>query len=146
MKEGLNKVFLLGSLGGEPELRHTQSGTAVLNLRIATNESYLDKQGVRQSSTTWHRAVVWGKRGEALAGILRTGSAVMIEGRLRTDSWEAQDGTKRYRTEVIVREIMLLPRGSDDRPGPTEGRRGREFHSNGGLPPGPSQSAAATAA
>jgi single-strand DNA-binding protein len=146
MQDGLNKVFLLGNLGGEPELRHTKSGTAILKLSVATNESYFDKEGTRQSTTSWHRAVILGKRGEALAGVLRTGTSVMIEGRLRTDSWEAQDGTKRYMTEVVVREIMLLPRGSDDQPARTEGRRGREFQSNGGLQPGSTQSASATAA
>lgn len=108
MSEGMNKVFLMGNLGADPELRMTQAGTAVLKLRLATNESWRDSAGVRREATHWHDAVVWGRRAEALAGILHKGRRVMVEGRLRTSSWDAQDGTKRYRTEVQVRELWLL--------------------------------------
>ena len=106
MSNGMNKVFLLGNLGAEPELRFTAGGTATLSFRLATSDSYLDRDGVRQERTEWHRAVVFGKRAEALHHILRKGSAVLIEGRLHTSSYE-KDGQKHYSTEVHVRELCL---------------------------------------
>ncbi|MBW2525562.1 MAG: single-stranded DNA-binding protein, partial [Deltaproteobacteria bacterium] len=124
MSDGVNKVFLLGNIGADPELRTTSSGRAVLNFSIATNESWVDNDGIRRESTHWHRAVLWGKRAEALARVLRKGLKVMIEGALRTSSWDGPDGTKRTRTEVSVRELLFLPDGAgrDVRP-PDEGRR-----------------------
>jgi single-strand DNA-binding protein len=107
MSNGLNRVMLLGNLGADPELRFTQGGQAVLNIRLATTESYLDKDKVRQERVDWHNAVVWGKRGEALAKILRKGSSVFIEGSLRTSSYDDREGNKRYKTEVIVNNIIL---------------------------------------
>ena len=110
MSDGINKVMLGGSLGADPELRYTQSGSAVLNMRVATNESWLDKDKVRQERTEWHSAVVFGPRGEALAKILRKGMFVLIDGSLRTESYE-KDGVTRYKTEVIARDVILPPRG-----------------------------------
>ncbi|MCC6557269.1 MAG: single-stranded DNA-binding protein, partial [Polyangiaceae bacterium] len=74
MAQGMNKVFLLGNIGGDPELRFTQGGQPVLNMRLATTESYLDKQGERQERTDWHNVVLWGKRAESLATILKKGT------------------------------------------------------------------------
>jgi single-strand DNA-binding protein len=111
MAEGLNRVMLLGNLGAEPELRFTQGGQAVLNLRLATTESYLDKDKVRRERTDWHSVVVWGKRGEALAKILNKGSSIFIEGSLRTSSYDDRDGNKRYKTEVIANNVILAGRG-----------------------------------
>ena len=111
MSEGLNRVMLLGNLGADPELRYTQGGQAVLHLRLATTESYLDKDKVRRERTDWHNVVVWGKRGEALARILRRGSTILVEGSLRTSSYE-KNGEKRYRTEVAATNIVLPPRGN----------------------------------
>lgn len=107
MAEGLNRVMLLGNLGADPELRFTQSGQAVLSLRLATTESYLDKDKVRKERTDWHSIVVWGKRGEALAKILGKGSSIFVEGSLRTSSYDDRDGNKRYKTEVIANNILL---------------------------------------
>lgn len=109
--EGLNRVMLLGNLGAEPELRYTQGGQAVLNLRVATTESYLDKERVRRERTDWHSVVVWGKRGEALHKILGKGSTVFVEGSLRTSSYDDRDGNKRYKTEVVAQNIILTGRG-----------------------------------
>src|SRR5262249_60556464 len=95
MAEGLNRVMLLGNLGADPELRFTQGGSAVLNMRIATTESYLDKDKVRRERTDWHNVVVWGKRGEALAKILSKGSSLFVEGRLQTSSYDDRAGSKR---------------------------------------------------
>lgn len=106
MAEGLNRVTLLGNLGADGDLRFTQSGTAVLNLRLATTERYKAQDGEWKERTDWHSVVVWGKRGEALAKFLQKGATVCVEGSLRTSSYE-KDGQKRYKTEVIAREVIL---------------------------------------
>lgn len=133
MAEGLNKVMLLGNLGADPELRMTAGGQAILKLRLATTETYLDKSNVRQERTEWHSITVWGKRGEALAKILAKGSNIFVEGSLRTSSYE-KDGEKRYRTEIVANNILLTGRraggeagargGGDDFGGPPPERRG----------------------
>lgn len=107
MADGLNRVMLLGNLGADPELRMTPSGQAVLKLRLATSESYLDRNKVRQERTEWHSVVVWGKRAEALNKILTKGSRIFIEGGLRTSSYDDKEGHKRYKTEVVATEIIL---------------------------------------
>lgn len=107
MNEGLNRVMLLGNLGADPELRMTQGGQAVLSLRLATSESYLDKDKQRQERTEWHSVVVWGKRGEGLGKFLKKGDRVFIEGGLRTSSWDDKEGNKRYKTEVIASNVVL---------------------------------------
>jgi single-strand DNA-binding protein len=116
--EGLNKVFLLGNLGADPELRYTQGGQAVCNIRLATTESYLDKDNVRKERTDWHSVVVWAKRGEALSKILAKGSTILVEGGIRTSSFEDKEGNKRYKTEIVATDVKLLGkgggRGSDD--------------------------------
>jgi single-strand DNA-binding protein len=107
MAEGLNRVMLFGNLGSDPELRYTQGGQAVLNMRVATTESYLDRNKVRQERTDWHNVVLWGKRAEALAKFLSKGSRLFVEGGLRTSSYEDKDGNKRYKTEVHATNIIL---------------------------------------
>jgi len=107
MSEGFNRVLLLGNLGADPELKVTQGGQSVLKLRVATTERYLDKNGVRQERTEWHSVVIWGKRAEALHKFLTKGSTVLVEGSLRTTSYEDRDGNKRYRTEVSAQNIVL---------------------------------------
>jgi single-strand DNA-binding protein len=132
MAEGLNRVMLLGNLGADPELRFTQGGQAVLNMRLATTESYLDKDRVRKERTDWHNVVVWGKRGEGLAKVLTKGSTIFIEGSLRTSSYDDRDGNKRYKTEVIAQNVILAGGG---------GGRGRSTtHDDpGGYERGPSR-------
>jgi single-strand DNA-binding protein len=112
MSEGLNKVMLLGNLGDDPELRIAQGGQAVLKLRLATTESYLDRNNSRQERTEWHSVVLFGKRGEALAKFLAKGERVFVEGRLQTSSYE-KDGEKRYRTEIVATNVILSGRGGD---------------------------------
>lgn len=107
MAEGLNRVMLIGSLGADPELRMTSGGQAVLKMRIATNERYKDKGDKWQERTEWHSVVVWGKRAEGLSKILSKGSALFVEGRLATSSWDDKDGNKRYRTEVVANNVLL---------------------------------------
>lgn len=108
MSTGVNKVILLGNLGADPELRFTQAGQAVLNMRMATAETYLDKDKVKRERTDWHSLVLWGPRGEALAKMLKKGSRIYVEGKLQTSSYDDKDGQKRYKTEVNVREVVLL--------------------------------------
>jgi single-strand DNA-binding protein len=106
MADGLNQATLFGNLGADPELRVTPSGTSVLKLRMATTESYLDRNNARQERTEWHSITVWGKRGDALAKILAKGDKILIQGRIRTSSYE-KNGEKRYRTEIHAEHIFL---------------------------------------
>lgn len=108
MAEGLNKAILIGNLGADPELRFTQSGQAVMSLRLATSESYVDKNRERQTRTEWHRVTVWGNRAEALNKILSKGRTIGVEGRIQTRQWDDKDGNKRYTTEIVATNIILL--------------------------------------
>src|SRR5215204_4369633 len=110
MAEGLNKVLLLGNLGADPELKVTQGGQSVLKLRLATTESYLDRNNTRQERTEWHSVTLWGKRGEALAKFRTKGERIVVGGRIQTSSYE-RDGEKRYRTEVVATNVILGGRG-----------------------------------
>jgi len=119
MAEGLNRVLLMGNLGADPELRVTNSGQAVLKLRLATSETYLDRNKVRQERTEWHNVVIWGKRAEALSKFLTKGSRLFIEGGLRTSSYDDKEGNKKYRTEIVAQNIILVggrPGQGGDRP------------------------------
>lgn len=111
MAQGLNKVMLLGNLGADPELKVTSGGQAVLKLRLATSETFLDKQNVRQERVEWHSLTIWGKRAEALAKILAKGAKIFAEGQVRTSSYE-KDGEKRYRTEIVAHNIILCGGGA----------------------------------
>lgn len=122
--EGMNRVILFGNLGADPELHFTQGGSAVLNLRIATTESYLNRDKQRQERTEWSDVVVWGKRAEALSKFLRKGASLLVEGRLETQSYEDRDGSKRYRTKVIAQNVVLGPRGSGARDTESSGGSG----------------------
>jgi single-strand DNA-binding protein len=131
--EGLNKVMLLGNLGADPELKVTQGGQAVLKLRIATTESYLDRNNTRQEKTEWHSVTLWGKRGEALAKFLTKGERVFVEGSLRTSSYE-KNGEKRYSTEVNATNVILCGgRGGGGEGGSSRGGGGG---GGGGAPRG----------
>ncbi|MBI5511824.1 MAG: single-stranded DNA-binding protein [Deltaproteobacteria bacterium] len=104
----VNKVILIGRLGADPEVRYTPSGMPVANFRIATSESWNDKQGQRQEKTEWHRIVVWGKLAELCGQYLSKGRQVYVEGRLQTRQWDDRDGNKRFTTEVQAREVTFL--------------------------------------
>lgn len=106
----MNKVILSGRLGADPDMRGS-----VLKLRLATNERRKDQSGNWSDHTEWHSVVVFGKRAEALHRLLAKGSRVLIEGKLRTSSWE-QDGQKRYRTEIVVDDVELYDAKRDAAP------------------------------
>jgi single-strand DNA-binding protein len=109
MARGVNKVILVGNLGADPETRYTASGAAITNIRIATSESWRDKQtGENQERTEWHRVVFFSRLAEIAGEYLRKGSQVYIEGSLRTNKWQGQDGQDRYTTEVIASEMQML--------------------------------------
>ena len=109
MARGINKVILIGNLGQDPETRSTPGGTTVANIRIATSESWRDKQsGEMKEQTEWHTVVCWNKLGEIAAEYLRKGSQVYIEGRLRTRKWQDKSGNDRYSTEVQANEMQML--------------------------------------
>jgi single-strand DNA-binding protein len=99
--------MLLGNLGADPELRTTSGGQSVLKLRLATSETYLDRNRQRQEKTEWHSVVIWGKRAEALSKILSKGSRLFVEGGLRTSSYEDREGVKRYKTEIVANNVLL---------------------------------------
>ncbi len=128
MAEGLNRVILIGNLGADPELRVTPGGQAVLNMRLATTESYLDRNNTRQEKTEWHSIAVWGRRGEALSKILGKGDRVGVEGSIRTSSYE-KDGEKRYRTEINASNVYLCGGG---RGGSRDDSDRRDDRGNGG--------------
>jgi len=109
MAASVNKVILIGNLGAKPELKYLPSGQAVCELRLATNESFTDKNQQKQERTEWHRVVVWGKQGENCAQYLDKGRSVYIEGRLQTRSWDDKtSGEKRYMTEIVANTVQFL--------------------------------------
>ncbi|AFC85427.1 single-stranded DNA-binding protein [Frateuria aurantia] len=128
MARGINKVILVGNLGGDPELRYTGGGTAVCQLRVATAETWNDKQsGQRQERTEWHRVVLFGKLGEIAQEYLRKGRQVYIEGSLRTKEYTDKEGIKRFTTEVIATDMQMLSgdggsSGNRQQPGNSRGR------------------------
>ena len=129
MADGFNRVMLFGNLGMDPELRMTAGGAAVLKMRLATSESYLDRNKERRERTEWHNVVVWGKRAEALGKFLSKGSKLFVEGSLRTSSYEDRDGNKRHRTEIVATNIVLAgSRGSGG------GQRGVSAEQESGSP------------
>lgn len=124
MAEGLNRVMLLGNLGADPELKMTSGGQSVLKMRLATTESYLDRNKARQERTEWHSVVLWGKRAEALGKFLTKGTRLFVEGAIRTSSYDDRDGNKRYKTEVVANNIILAGRGGGGDGGGGGGGRG----------------------
>lgn len=115
MARSVNKVILIGNLGADPELRYTGSGTAVCNMRIATNESYKDGEGNLVEKTEWHNVVAWARLAEICGEFLKKGRRVYFEGSLQTRSWDDQDGNTRYSTEIKARDMMMLD-GREDAP------------------------------
>ena len=109
MARGINKVILVGNLGADPETRYMPSGSAVTNIRVATTESWKDKDtGDQQERTEWHSVAFFGRLAEIVAEYLRKGSQVYIEGKLRTRKWQDKEGNDRWSTEVVANEMQML--------------------------------------
>lgn len=123
MAEGLNKVLLLGNVGQDPDFRVTTGGAALLKIRLATSEKYKDKQGDWVERTEWHTCLLWGRRGEAVSKFLKKGERVFVEGSIRTSSYE-QDGVKKYKTEIVVSNIILAGVGKGRAAGSTAASAG----------------------
>lgn len=148
MARGINKVILVGNLGADPETRYSSSGSAITSIRIATSDSWRDKQtGEQQERTEWHRVKFFGRLAEIAGEYLRKGSQVYIEGALRTDKYTGQDGVERYSTDIIANEMQMLggrgdgggggrPARADDEPRGRSGggpRGGDDFETRGGA-------------
>jgi single-strand DNA-binding protein len=135
MARSVNKVILVGNLGDDPELRYTNSGAAVCNMSLATNESYTDQDGNEVQQTEWHDVVAWERLGEICEEYLSKGSQVYFEGKLQTNEWEDRDGNTRYSTEVKVRDMMFLD--SNRQGGGDQGGRGGGGQRASGRSSGP---------
>ncbi len=109
MARGVNKVTLIGNLGADPEVRYTNNGSAVANIRLATAESWRDKEtGEQQERTEWHRVVFFSRLAEIVGEYLKKGSQVYVEGRIQTRKWQDRDGNDRYTTEIVANEMQML--------------------------------------
>src|SRR5207253_9585889 len=133
MSKSVNKVILIGTLGKDPELKYTPQGTAVAKFSMATNESFKDKQsGEWKERTDWHNIVCWQRTAEIAAEYLKKGGKVYIEGRLTTRSWDDKDsGQKRYMTEVVANDLVLLGGKGGAGGGSHEGESGGARKSSG---------------
>jgi single-strand DNA-binding protein len=109
----LNKAIIIGNLTRDPELKALPSGVQVASFSVATNRVWKDKNGAKQESVDYHNIVVFGRQAENTAQYLKKGSSVLIEGRMQTRSWDASDGTKKYRTEIIADRVQFGPRKGD---------------------------------
>jgi single-strand DNA-binding protein len=155
MAGSVNKVVLIGNLGGDPDVRFTPGGQAVANFNIATSESWTNKDGNREERTEWHRIVVWGKLAELCGEFLAKGRKVYVEGRLQTRSYE-KDAVTRYVTEIKAQDIQFLDGGegraeggtsqssgsAPQRSAPPEGRAPSNSNAGGGRSPAPQRTAA----
>ncbi|OGP61769.1 MAG: single-stranded DNA-binding protein [Deltaproteobacteria bacterium RBG_13_47_9] len=120
---GLNKVILIGNLGADPEVKYLNNGTTVANFRMATTENRLNKSGEKVAVTEWHRIVAFGRLAEICGEYLNKGKQVYIEGRLRTRSWEDKDGNRKWTTEIVAAQMLMLgaPGTSTEIPGSERG-------------------------
>jgi single-strand DNA-binding protein len=111
----INKVILVGRLGKDPEIRSTPQGTSVARFTVATDERFTDRAGEKQERTEWHNITAWGKLAEICGQYLKKGKLVYIEGSIRTDSWDDKEsGQKKYRTEIVARDMKMLDRRGDE--------------------------------
>ncbi|GLS82323.1 single-stranded DNA-binding protein [Paraferrimonas haliotis] len=152
---GVNKVIIVGNLGGDPEVRYMPNGNAVANFTVATSESWKDQQGQQQERTEWHRIVMYRRLAEIAGEYLKKGSKVYLEGRLQTRKWQDQNGQDKYTTEIVTNEMQMLDsRGQGGQGGqgqgggygaPAQNQGGSQggFQQGGGAPAQPRQPAPA---
>jgi len=110
----LNKAMLIGNVGKDPEVRHLESGVPVVTIPLATSERYKDRNGEVKEQTEWHNVVLWRQLAEFAEKYLRKGTQIYVEGKIRSRSWEDQNGQKRYTTEIVADVVRLLGRKSDN--------------------------------
>ena len=113
MSGSVNKVILIGNLGRDPDVRSMQDGNKIVNLSVATSESWKDKSGEWQEKTEWHNILCWGKLAEIAGKYLAKGRQCCVEGKLQTSSWDGDDGKKRYKTEVVASNVEFLGNKND---------------------------------
>ena len=114
MGRGVNKAVIVGTLGKDPEIRYLDNGNAVVNISVATNESWKNREtGEAQQRTEWHRIVIFGKLGEIASTYLKKGSQAYFEGKIKTSKWQDQEGNDRYSTEIVASQMEMLGRRSD---------------------------------
>lgn len=135
----VNMAIIVGNLGSDPEMRYTNSGTAVATFNVATNEQWTDKGGERQERTEWHRIVAWGKLAQICSDYLSKGKQVYVQGRIQTRKWQDRDGQTRYTTEIIAQTLQMLGRPGDS-PGPRRAG-GEPSHESEPAPIGPPEAA-----
>lgn len=124
MSKSVNKVILVGNVGKDPEMKYTPTGTPVAKFSLATNEKYKDRSDEWQERTEWHNIVAWQRLAEIVGEYVKKGAKLYIEGKLQTSSWEDREsGTKKYRTEIVARDLVLL--GSHENGGGGEGQSNR---------------------
>ena len=128
MSRGINKAIIIGNVVADPEIRYGANGSAVVNVRVATNEEWKDKDGVKQTSAEYHAIVIFGKLGEIAGQYLKKGNPAYFEGRIKTRKWEDKDGNTRYTTEIIAKEMQFLDSKGD--------RNSESQLSGGGYKPG----------
>jgi single-strand DNA-binding protein len=114
---GVNKAILVGNLGADPEIRYTQSGTAVARFNLATSETWTGKDGNRAERTEWHRIVAWAKLAEICKQYLSKGKQVYIEGRIQTREWQDANGVKKWTTEIVAQNMVMLGRAREETAG-----------------------------
>jgi single-strand DNA-binding protein len=126
----INKVMLYGNLTRDPEFRQTPSGQSVCALSIATNREFKGRDGQKQSQAEYHSIVVWGRQAETVNQYMRRGSAIFVEGRLQTRTWDGKDGKKKYKTEVVAEKIQFGPRSASG-----SAKKGRSYEEDDDIPP-----------
>jgi single-strand DNA-binding protein len=123
---GINKVILVGSLGNDPDVKYTKSGSCITRISLATNSQWKDKEGNKQERTDWHRVVFFGKLAEIAGEYLRKGANVYVEGSLKYDKYTGQDGVEKYSTDIVANEMQMLggkqeAQGGGQRQAPAKG-------------------------
>ena len=135
---GVNKAFLLGNLTADPERRTTGGGTAVVNVRLATNETFKNREGERQERTEYHRVTFWGRQGETIEKYAQKGTGLWVEGRIQTREWTDRDGNKRWTTTIVGREFQFTGKkaegGGGSRPREERATSGRDYGDSGAKP------------
>lgn len=141
MAGGLNKCMIIGNVGRDPEVRYTPSGAQVASLSVAVNRSWTDQQGQKQEEVEWFSVVAWNKLAEIIQQYVNKGDKVYFDGRIRTRSWDGDDGVKRYRTELIADQMVMLGGRRDGNGGAATDRYpeadARAARSAGGKQPAP---------